>query len=159
MWSTAPTPAKNNVIEHNHIHHVMQTLSDGGGIYTLGRQPGSSLTGNHIHDVPINLGRAESNGMFLDEGTDDFTIAGNLIYGIARSPLRFNMAGRNHVRENVLVVPDHDTPLIRYNSTDPNLILQTDNAVVERPALDPGRHRSIIEAAGPEPAYRDLFAR
>lgn len=144
MWNPTPTPAANNRIGHNHIHHVMQVLSDGGGIYTLGRQPGSSLNGNHIHDVPLNAGRAESNGMFLDEGTDQLTISGNLIYGTVRSPLRFHQAKDNLVEKNVLVSPDSDTPAIRYNSTDPKTIRQADNTEMEN-----------INAAGPEPSYRD----
>jgi hypothetical protein len=57
----------------------VQVLSDGGGIYTLGCQPGTQLRGNLIHDVPLNAGRAESNGMFLDEGSDGITIQGNAI--------------------------------------------------------------------------------
>jgi hypothetical protein len=27
MWNTTPTPCRANIVEHNHIHHVMQTLS------------------------------------------------------------------------------------------------------------------------------------
>jgi hypothetical protein len=157
MWSPASTPAGKNVVEYNHIHHVMQTLSDGGGIYTLGRQSGSSLAHNHIHDVPVNVGRAESNGMFLDEGTDGFEIAGNLIHGISRSPLRFHQARDNVVRENVLVIPDPGTPEIRYNSTDPKTIRQSGNAIVKQQEFERARYRGIIDAAGPEPAYRDRW--
>lgn len=154
MWSPTPTPAANNIIESNHIHHVMQTMSDGGGIYTLGRQPGSTLARNHIHDVPVNQGRAESNGLFIDEGTDDFTIVGNLIYGTTRSPVRFNMAGQNIVRENVLVVAAKETPPIAYNLTDPKLIRQAGNDVPIQAVFDPARYQSMIDAAGPESNYR-----
>jgi hypothetical protein len=95
MWSEIPTPAGRNQILNNHIHHVMQVLSDGGGIYTLGLQPDSVIQGNLIHDVPLNLGRAESNGMFLDQGTMGFVVKENVIYNIDRSPLRFHMASTN----------------------------------------------------------------
>jgi len=118
MWNPTPTPCKQNTISYNHIHHVMQLLSDGGGIYTLGRQPGSVLSGNVIHDVPLNAGRAESNGMFLDEGTTDSVIEGNVIYDIDRSPLRFHRATVNLVKSNVLVVKKK-MAAIRYNSTNP----------------------------------------
>jgi hypothetical protein len=157
MWSPAPTPAENNVVDYNHIHHVMQTLSDGGGIYSLGRQPGSSLAHNYIHEIPVNAGRAESNGMFLDEGTDGFEIAGNLICGVARSPLRFHHARDNVVRDNVLVVPNQNTPEIRYNNTDPKTIRQSGNTIVNQRGFEAGRHRAIIAAAGPEPAYRERW--
>ncbi|HLU49591.1 MAG TPA: right-handed parallel beta-helix repeat-containing protein, partial [Planctomycetota bacterium] len=117
MWSTTPTPCRENVVERNHIHHVMQILSDGGGIYTLGIQPGSILRGNHIHDVPRNSGRAESNGMFLDEGTTGFIVEGNAIHDTDRSSIRFHRATTNTVRGNVLLTPP-DVPPFRYNSTD-----------------------------------------
>ena len=45
-----PTPARNNRIEMNHLHHLMHPMMDGGGIYTLGNQPGTIIRGNHIHD-------------------------------------------------------------------------------------------------------------
>jgi len=113
-WSTKPTSCRNNIIEYNHIHNVMQELSDGGGIYTLGRQPGTVLRGNCIHDVRANVGRAESNGMFIDNGSTELLIEQNTIYAAARSCIRFNAGRRskpsprdaqhNTLRGNLLVV-------------------------------------------------------
>ena len=151
------TPARENVVADNHIHHVMQVLSDGGGIYTLGTQPGSALRGNWIHDVPLNAGRAESNGMFLDQGTGDFVVEGNVIYNIDRSPLRFHKGWENVVRNNVLEVKK-DLPAVRYNDTREERIRLEDNTVLKGgPELD----KAIAEArgrAGLEPAYRQKLA-
>ena len=105
----------------------MQVLSDGGGIYTLGFQPDSVLAGNHIHHIPLNAGRAESNGMFLDEGTKGFTIENNFIHDTDKSPLRFHRADTNLVKENYLIVPNAGTPMIRYNNTPEAKITKIDN--------------------------------
>jgi hypothetical protein len=128
MWSPVPTPCRQNIVMGNHIHDILQTLSDGGGIYMLGLQPGSKLINNHIHDVKLNAGRAESNGMFLDEGTTDVIVENNLIYNIAKSPLRFHKATINLVKENHLFC-DNDNPEIRYNSTEETDIKKVDNKV------------------------------
>ena len=128
MWSPEPTPCRDNVIEGNHIHHIMQILSDGGGIYMLGLQPGSKILKNDIHDVKINAGRAESNGMFLDEGTTDVVIANNLIYNIAKSPLRFHRATTNLVEGNYLFC-ENGNPPIRYNVTKEEDIKKVNNKV------------------------------
>jgi hypothetical protein len=106
----------------------MQILSDGGGIYMLGLQPGSKITNNHIHDVKINAGRAESNGMFLDEGTTDVLVENNLIYNIAKSPLRFHKATINLVKDNYLFCAGDNLP-IRYNSTKEDDIWKQGNKV------------------------------
>ncbi|HUS92668.1 MAG TPA: right-handed parallel beta-helix repeat-containing protein [Phycisphaerae bacterium] len=154
MWNPTPTPCMANVVENNHIHHVMQVLSDGGGIYTLGLQPGAALRGNWIHDVPLNAGRAESNGMFLDEGTTDIVIEGNLIHGVDRSPLRFHKAGKNLVKANVLVC-GKGVPLVRYNATDSKNITLQDNAQVKDDDLTSPEFRDALkrmkESAGPRP--------
>ncbi|NQU51401.1 MAG: right-handed parallel beta-helix repeat-containing protein [Bacteroidetes bacterium] len=127
-WSPNATPCRENLIEGNHIHHIMQILSDGGGIYMLGLQPGSKILNNHIHDVEINAGRAESNGMFLDEGITDLVVANNLIYNIAKSPLRFHKATTNLVKDNYLFCTDENPP-IRYNATKEEDIKKVDNKV------------------------------
>jgi hypothetical protein len=151
------TPCRENTVEQNHIHHVMQTLSDGGGIYTLGDQPDSFLRGNVIHDVPANVGRAESNGMFLDQGTGEFVIEDNLIYGIDRSPLRFHKGWKNLVRNNTLAVRK-GVPVVRYNDTRQERIVLEDNKVVEVTASDPNPLEETapraIRQVGPERPYR-----
>ena len=127
-WSPVPTPCRENQIIGNHIHHIMKVLSDGGGIYMLGLQPGSKIMKNHIHDVELNAGKAESNGMFLDEGITDVVVAGNLIYNIAKSPLRFHKATQNLVKKNYLFCREN-TPPIRYNSTKEEYIKKIGNKV------------------------------
>ena len=130
MWNPTPTPAGNNVIAQNKITRVMQTLSDGGGIYTLGNQPNSHIDCNTISDVPLNLGRAESNGMFLDEGTTGFTIYFNSFRGIARSPIRFHKAGENVVTGNFWQLATPDTPPVRFNATpEANITIEGNRAL------------------------------
>jgi len=131
-WSNTHTPSRNNTVANNHIHHVMQALSDGGGIYTLGWQPGMRLEGNVIHDVPLNLGRAESNGMFLDEGTTGILISGNVISNVVRSPLRFHRATTNVVLNNEFHLKE-GVPMIRFNNTRPEDIRAEGNKTVVVP--------------------------
>lgn len=134
MWSTEPTPCQENIIDGNHIHHIMNTLSDGGGIYMLGLQPRSKLLNNHIHDVKKNAGSAESNGMFLDEGITDVRVENNLIYNIAKSPIRFHKATKNLVQGNYLFSQENNPP-IRYNRTLEQDIERVNNVVIGKGQL------------------------
>ncbi|RLD90843.1 MAG: hypothetical protein DRJ13_17830 [Bacteroidetes bacterium] len=132
MWTPEPTPCRENTIHANHIHHILNILSDGGGIYSLGLQPGSRITNNLIHDVQVNAGRAESNGMFLDEGTKELLIENNIVYNIARSPLRFHKAAHpNLVQNNVLVCNDGISP-IAYNNTRKADIQKVENIILSQ---------------------------
>lgn len=92
QWNPDPTPARENTVEYNHIHDVMKRLGDGGGIYTLGFQPGSVIRGNHIHDVRRSqfAQAAPNNGIFFDEGSSGFRVEGNVIYATTGEPIRFN---------------------------------------------------------------------
>ena len=126
QWNPEPTPAKRNSIIYNEIFDCMQTLSDGGGIYTLGFQPESLLAGNEIRGIPQAAGRAESNGMFLDEGSSGFTITNNVICETEQSSLRFNKAGKNTVMNNVLSNKE-GVPMVRYDSMPEENIELIDN--------------------------------
>ena len=141
------TPCRGNRIEANHIHHVMRILSDGGCIYTLGDQPGSTIRGNLLHDVPANAGRAESNGMFLDQGTGSYRIEENVVYNVARSPLRFHKGWKNLVRRNVLEVGE-GVPPVRYNDTRQERITLEDNQVVR--SVPPDVLEAAQRSTGPE---------
>src|SRR5690606_11775231 len=132
----------------------MQILSDGGGIYMLGLQPGSQIRSNLIHDVKLNAGRAESNGMFLDEGATDVLVSENIIYNVAKSPIRFHRATTNTIRGNRLFCRD-SIPAFAYNNTDTSLIRRIDNVIYHR--SDPGYEDALkVElekwAGGKQPA-------
>jgi glycosyl hydrolase family 141/parallel beta helix pectate lyase-like protein len=92
-WNANPTTCKNNRLESNHIHHVMKELADGGGIYTLGLQPGTVLRGNLIHDLyrsPFAFGGAPNDGIFFDEGSKSYLIEDTIIYNTSGEAIRFN---------------------------------------------------------------------
>ena len=122
-----PTPAKNNRIEHNHIHHVMQPMADGGGIYTLGNLPGTIIRGNHVHDNP-------GGAVYSDEGSGFIEITGNV--GIGSKLWQNNRAQDRiatcKVEGNFFDVPEQAEPVV--------------------PEV-----QAVIDGAGPEPAYRDLI--
>jgi hypothetical protein len=88
-WGTAdPTEAGQNRIVGNHIHHVMQELADGAGIYTLGAQPGSVIADNYLHDI----GNERSHeipvwgGIYLDSHSSGFQITGNVVTDLVDAP-------------------------------------------------------------------------
>jgi len=134
-WSDKPSSAGKHQVTHNRIQKVMQVLSDGGGIYTLGRQPESQLAHNHISGIPTNAGRAESNGIFMDQGSSGFTLEGNLIYGVAKSPLRFHQAKENIVLNNRWSL-SHGIQGLRYNRTEEEDILKEGNITLDGKALE-----------------------
>jgi hypothetical protein len=52
VWGFGESITRDNLIENNHIYDLGKGLmSDMGGIYTLGRQPGTIIRANKIHDV------------------------------------------------------------------------------------------------------------
>jgi hypothetical protein len=90
QWNPLPTSSHGNRILNNKIHHVMQVLGDGGGIYTLGFQPGSVISGNDIHDIlRSELNHASpNNGMFIDEGSKGYLVEKNTIRNTAHTCIR-----------------------------------------------------------------------
>jgi hypothetical protein len=85
-----PTPAGANRIEYNHIQNVMQKRDDGGGVYTLGNQPGTVIRGNYIHDN----GPGGPGGIYLDEGSGFIEITGNNVHNV-KIPMNYNNAAQD----------------------------------------------------------------
>ncbi|MDI6104645.1 ricin-type beta-trefoil lectin domain protein [Actinoplanes sp. NEAU-A12] len=73
---TTPTTAANNRLIGNHIHDVMQQMTDGGCIYTLSWNPGAQINGNHC------LRTNGWFGLYFDEGSKYFTATGNVFSNI-----------------------------------------------------------------------------
>ncbi len=92
--------AGHNRIEYNHIHHINDgILSDNGGIYSLGPQPGSTIIGNYIHDIGDYF--YGGHGIYLDEGTSGAEVRRNLVKDIKGKPFNIHFAQFADIAENV----------------------------------------------------------
>lgn len=100
VWGYADSISKDNRIEHNHIHHLGHgALSDMGGIYTLGVQPGTVIRGNHIHDVEKhNYGGW---GIYLDEGSAHILVENNICHDTSSQLFHQHYGRENLVRNNI----------------------------------------------------------
>jgi len=103
-WGDEPNRCHHNLIEHNHVHHVMRgQLNDGGAIYTLGVSPGSVIRNNVFHDVwPYS---AIGWGIYLDATGSQYLVEDNVVYNVLSGGLMYQNGGHEHViRNNVFAL-------------------------------------------------------
>ena len=99
-WGYLKEKTQNILIEKNHIHHISQgQLSDLGGIYLLGVQPGTRVLGNLIHDVYDKTYGAS--GIYADEGASLITFENNICYNVSDNGFQLHFGYQNIVRNNI----------------------------------------------------------
>lgn len=99
-WGYGESFACCNVVEGNVIHDVgLGLLSDMGGIYTLGVQPGTVIRGNVVYNV--NAYQYGGWGIYLDEGSSYITVEGNFVYDTSHGGFHQHYGRLNVVRDNV----------------------------------------------------------
>ncbi len=99
-WGYGPNQSKGNVIEYNHIHDIgKEMLSDMGGIYTLGVQPGTRIRNNLIHGIAsFTYGGW---GIYPDEGSSEMLIERNIAYNCKSAGFHQHYGRENIVRNNI----------------------------------------------------------
>jgi hypothetical protein len=99
-WGYEDSTVRDNRIEKNDIHDIGQGwLSDMGGIYTLGVQPGTVVRGNRIHDViKSNYGGW---AIYLDEGSSHIVVENNVCYQTSENLFNLHYGRENIVRNNI----------------------------------------------------------
>lgn len=97
-WGDEFTRAHDNLIDFNHVHHVMKELQDAGAIYCLGNSPGSVIRNNVFHDV-FPYGEIGW-GIYLDATTSHYTVENNIVYNTYSGGLMYNNGGHEHVIRN-----------------------------------------------------------
>lgn len=106
IWGHEYQVTKNIEITENLIYDIGQGwLSDLGGMYLLGEQPGTVIARNVIYNVTRGKGANDygGNGIYTDAGSSFFTIEQNLIYDCAANGLNIGGYNRDHtVRNNIV---------------------------------------------------------
>ncbi|MBQ3140997.1 MAG: right-handed parallel beta-helix repeat-containing protein [Clostridia bacterium] len=111
VWGHAPSNSHHNLVENNHLHHIgKELLSDMGGIYTLGEQPGTVVRGNVIHDIrKRNYGGW---GIYPDEGSSYILIENNICHHTSSQGFHQHYGTENIVRNNIFAFCDAGTAAI-----------------------------------------------
>lgn len=107
MWGYSYSASDYNRITNNHIYDIGQGwLSDMGGIYTLGIQAHTVLSGNKIHNVAAdpNEGGYGGWGIYLDEGSSRITVEKNLVYDCGSNSFHQHYGEDNLIRNNIFAL-------------------------------------------------------
>jgi hypothetical protein len=154
IWGYAPSVTRDNRIEKNHIHHLGDgMLSDMGGVYLLGNQPGTVVSGNVIHDV-----RSRNYGgwaLYTDEGSSFITLENNVCWNTSDNSYHQHYGSMNTVRNNIFAFSDG--PMMRVSRTEAHMSILFENNIVYStgaPMFDISRNQI---AQGTVSSMRNLY--
>lgn len=103
-WGYADNVTCRNTISDNLIYDIGHTaLSDMGGIYTLGIQNGTVISGNVIHDVAAGADASTYGGwgIYLDEGSSNIHVRNNLVYNCDSQGFHQHYGQSNQIYNNI----------------------------------------------------------
>lgn len=106
-WNGGRQVSRENRVEYNDIYDIglRMGMSDMGGIYTLGHQPGTVVRGNRIRRVK---GSAYGGiGIYLDEGSALITVEQNIVAECGHWGLNEHWGRGNLIRDNIFAFNGH----------------------------------------------------
>lgn len=139
-WTDERTSLGDNRIVANKIGRVMNFMADGGGIYTLSKQPGTVIGENYVHDLVRSpwAGEFPIAAIYLDEGSSEIAVTNNVLENVPLGIL-FHRASGN-------TIANTDSSFEERNHATNNVFSREAGFLPE----------SIKSHAGLEPAYADL---
>ena len=89
---------RDNVVEHNEIHRVMERLGDGNGVYVSGTGTGNIVRRNYVHDIE---GAGCQSAIRLDDLQWYSTVCENVVWRVSGGGL--TLKDINNVENNIVV--------------------------------------------------------
>ncbi len=89
---------KNNLIEYNEIHHAMELMGDGNGIYIRGAGNGNIISQNYIHHLEKEI--VMQSPIRTDGGQRGTLITGNLMYKCVSHGIHLKL--NNRAENNII---------------------------------------------------------
>lgn len=118
VWGYSHSVCRDNRIIGNHIFDLGKGfLSDMGGVYLLGPQPGTVVANNHIHDIKCkNYGGW---ALYTDEGSSGILLENNLCYRTSSNCFHQHYGAGNVLRNNIFAFPG--TTVFGFTRPEPHL--------------------------------------
>ncbi len=109
-WNNKVVMAHDNEVAFNHCWDLgRRVLSDMGMVYTLGKQPGTTIHDNHLHG--IDVWEYGGKGIYLDECTSHVKVFNNLVYD-TRCSLSQSFTVDCEVYNNIFYCPKRGANLL-----------------------------------------------
>ncbi len=129
-WGYQTTPCRANVIEFNLVEKVGQgRLSDMGGFYTLGPQPGTVIRNNVFRDVQSY--RYGGWALYTDEGSTGIVVENNVAYRCKDAGFHQHY-GRDNVIRNNLLAWNENHSVMRTRVEEHRSFWFTNNVIITR---------------------------
>ncbi len=126
-WGYKESPCHHNLVEENWLHHIgNDLLSDMGGVYLLGPQPGTVVRRNRIHDIFCH--DYGGWGLYTDEGSSGIVLEENIVWNCQSAGFHQHYGRDNIVRNNLLV--DCGEGGLRRSRDEPHKSFTFENNVV-----------------------------
>jgi len=95
---------RQNIIANNDIHHVMDVMQDGNGVYISGAGHGNIVRANYVHDTPS---MAAGEAIRCDDDQHETLIEDNVVFRYGTHGIGICSKGRNHIFNNIVACPPH----------------------------------------------------
>jgi len=150
-WNDAKNRTHHNVIEQNHVHHLVDgVLSDTGLIYCLGVSPGSVIRNNVFHDIWPYDTPPFGWGIYLDATCGGYLVENNLVYNTQSGGLMFNNGGHEHTIRNNVFALSATHALWPYNEKRPSTLRRNIVYLTQGELLIPHGERSLNDRLAAE---------
>ena len=136
-WGYGRSLAHDNLIAFNNLHTLGRgMLSDMGGIYTLGSQPGTVIRNNIIHDITPYAQGYGGWGIYQDQGSSNILTENNIVYRAPSGAFVHNAEGSgNRTLNNVFASLDNGPILYMTPTLPPSAPSSGYNVLFERNIL------------------------
>ncbi|MEK6795387.1 MAG: right-handed parallel beta-helix repeat-containing protein [Spirochaetota bacterium] len=143
VWGFADSVSKDNHFIDNHIHDLgFGWLSDMGGIYLLGVQPGTIVRGNIIYNIEnANYGGW---GIYLDEGSAHVIVENNICHHTACEPFHMHYGRECIVRNNIFIAEKTAAIALGREGTEVSLTIERNILIVNGTPIYAGGYGTDI---------------
>lgn len=139
-WGYSANSTNNINISNNLIYNIGNGwLSDMGGIYTLGIQPDTVISGNVIYNVGCDEGAYGYGGwgIYLDEGSSGILVEKNLVYDCSSETFHQHYGKDNIIKNNIFAFGGEGAFLITRHEEHNSLTLTNNILVVDDALIHP----------------------